>query len=74
MSLRASYSEKEDISFGGFSKSFSNPRKGTLLQYTTRSDSSGLTLKEICEGQRGTLKNTDPSLGTEYSHKCFPQN
>lgn len=54
MSLRASLSEKEDISFGGFSDAFSNPRKGTLLQYTTSSDSSGLSLEQTWEGQRQT--------------------
>lgn len=51
MSLRASFSEKEDISFGWFSDTFSKPRKGTLLQYTTRSDSSGLSLQLTWEGQ-----------------------
>lgn len=52
MSLRASLSEKEDISFGGFSETLSNPQKGTLLQYTTSSDSSGLSLEQTWEGQR----------------------
>lgn len=50
MSLRASLSEKEDISLGGFSSRFSKPRKGTLLQYTTSSDSSGLSFRLTCEG------------------------
>lgn len=60
MILRASLSEKEDISFGGFSDMFSNPRKGTLLQYTASSDSSGLSLEHTCRGQRWMLKKTDP--------------
>lgn len=56
MSLRASLSEKEDISSGGFSERFSKPRKGALLQYTTRSDSSGLSFELTWKGQtaRGT--------------------
>lgn len=51
MSLRASLSEKEDISLGGFSDIFSKPRKGALLQYTTSSDSSGLSFEVTCEGR-----------------------
>lgn len=51
MSRRASLSEKEDISSGGFSDAFSKPRKGTLLQYTTSSDSSGLSLELTCQGR-----------------------
>lgn len=51
MSLRASLSEKEDISSGGFSNILSKPRKGTLRQYTTSSDSSGLSLELTCEGR-----------------------
>lgn len=30
---------------------FSKPRKGTLRQYTTSSDSSGLSLELTCEGR-----------------------
>lgn len=62
MSLRASLSEKEDISLGGLSHIFSKPRKGTLRQYTTSSDSSGLSLELTCEGrQNGSLiSNTTP--------------
>lgn len=45
MSLRASFSEKEDISSGGFSPTFVKPQKGTLRQYTTNSDSSTLSLE-----------------------------
>lgn len=52
MSLRASLSEKEDISLGGLSHIFSKLRKGTLRQYTTSSDSSGLSLELTCEGQK----------------------
>lgn len=52
MSLRASLSEKEDISLGGLPDTFSKPRKGTLLQYTTSSDSSGLSLELTCEGRQ----------------------
>lgn len=55
MSLRASLSEKEDISLGGFSDRFSKPRKGTLLQYTTSSDSSGLSFGLTCEGRGGEI-------------------
>lgn len=46
MCLRASVSQKEDISFGDMSDIFSKPRKLTLLQYTTRSASSGLSLEQ----------------------------
>lgn len=45
-SLSASFSEKEDISSGGTLDALSNPRKETLLQYTTSSDSSGLSLEQ----------------------------
>lgn len=56
MSLRASLSEKEDISLGGSSHAFSNPQKGTLLQYTTSSESSGLSLELTCEREIQTLE------------------
>lgn len=46
MCLRASLSEKEDISFGDLWDIFSKSRKGTLLQYTTSSDSSGLSFEQ----------------------------
>lgn len=49
--LRASLSENEDISSGGFSGRFSKPRKETLLQYTTSSDSSGLSLEQTWQEQ-----------------------
>lgn len=44
MSLSASLSEKDDSSLEGVLDAFSKPRKATLLQYTTSSDSSGLSL------------------------------
>jgi len=54
MSRRASLSEKEDISFGDILDTLSNPRKGTLLQYTTSSDSSGLSLEQTWERKHET--------------------
>lgn len=61
MSLRASLSEKEDISLGGFSNRFSKPRKGTLLQYTTSSDSSGLSFRLTCEGREKLVSYLKPA-------------
>lgn len=44
MNLRASLSEKDDMSVAGFLAACSKLLKGTLRVYTTRSDSSGLSL------------------------------
>lgn len=63
MSLRASLSEKEDISLGGFSDRFSKPRKGTLRQYTTSSDSSGLSFRLTCEGREKLVSYLKPCRG-----------